>query len=371
MVETTTVSVLKADVGSCPGHVTVGEGMLDIFKKHIDSDGLKKGLIEDFRVYNCGDDLGVVMTHRRGKDDEKIHQLAWDGFVKAAEHAKKLKLYGAGQDLLKDAFSGNVKGMGPGVAEMEFVERKADPVLVFACDKTDPAAFSLPLYKAFADPFNTAGLVLDPKGAVGFSFEVLDVYENLKVTLKCPEEIYSLLAMIGGTSRYAVKNVYINGTAPETERICATVCTEKLSKIAGQYVGKDDPVAICRAQAGFPAVGEIVEAFSLGHIVSGWMRGSHRGPLMPVSFEDATPTRFDGPPRIIAMGFQVGNAKLVGPVDIFKDISFDITRKRCMKAAEYLRAHGPFEPHRAGETDLEYTNLPKILEKLKPRMQKC
>jgi fructose 1,6-bisphosphate aldolase/phosphatase len=27
-------------------------------------------------------------------------------------------LYGAGQDLLKDSFSGNVRGMGPGVAEI-------------------------------------------------------------------------------------------------------------------------------------------------------------------------------------------------------------------------------------------------------------
>ena len=31
--------------------------------------------------------------------------------------AKEEGLYGAGQDLLKDSFSGNVKGMGPGVAE--------------------------------------------------------------------------------------------------------------------------------------------------------------------------------------------------------------------------------------------------------------
>ncbi len=370
MTKNTTVSVIKADVGSCPGHVRPEKGMIELFEKHIESEGLKKGLIEDFRVYNCGDDIGVVMSHFRGKDDEKIHHLAWDGFVKAADYAKKLKLYGAGQDLLKDAFSGNVKGMGPGVAEMEFVERKSDPVLVFACDKTDPAAFSLPLYKAFADPFNTAGLVIDPKGAVGFSFDVMNIYENTVVRMKCPEEIYSMLALIGSTGKYAVKNVFINGNLPETESICATVCTEKLSLIAGQYVGKDDPVAICRAQSGFPAVGEILEAFALGHTVAGWMRGSHRGPLMPVSFEDATPTRFDGPPRIIGLGFQVGNGKLVGPVDLFKDPSFNITRERCMKVAEYLRAHGPFEPHRLGEDEMEYTTLPKVLEKLKPRMKK-
>jgi len=67
--------------------------------------------------------------------------------------------------------------------------------------------------------------------------------------------------------------------------------------MAGQYIGKDDPVAIVRAQSGFPAAGEVVEPFAFPHLVSGWMRGSHNGPLMPVAQENATPVRFDGPPR--------------------------------------------------------------------------
>ena len=46
-----------------------------------------------------------------------VTQLAWDAFVACTAVAKKLKLHGAGQDLLADAFSGNVKGQGPGVAE--------------------------------------------------------------------------------------------------------------------------------------------------------------------------------------------------------------------------------------------------------------
>ena len=45
--------------------------------------------------------------------------------------AKEEGLYGAGQDLLKDSFSGNVKGMGPGVAEMEFEERPNEAFTVF------------------------------------------------------------------------------------------------------------------------------------------------------------------------------------------------------------------------------------------------
>ena len=51
-------------------------------------------------------------------------------------------LYGAGQDLLKEAFSGNVRGMGPAVAELEFEERPNEPFLFFAADKTDPGAYN-------------------------------------------------------------------------------------------------------------------------------------------------------------------------------------------------------------------------------------
>ena len=58
------------------------------------------------------------MTHKHGRDAENIHKLAWNTFVACTEVAKELKLYGAGQDLLSDAFTGTVKGMGPGVAEI-------------------------------------------------------------------------------------------------------------------------------------------------------------------------------------------------------------------------------------------------------------
>jgi len=363
-----TISCIKADVGSLSGHITVLPEMMDMMREHLE-DAKKKGIIIDYYVFHCGDDLETVITHRKGRDNSEIHKLAWDGFVKVADYARRRKLYAAGQDLLSDAFSGNVRGQGPGIAEMTFSERKSDPVLVFACDKTEPAAFNLPLFKVFADPFNTAGLVIDPKTTVGFSFEVMDVYKRLKITLNCPEEMYSLLALLGTTSTYAIKRIYRKGPEAPEERIAAEVCTEKLNVIAGQYVGKDDPVCIVRAQSGFPAVGEVLEGFSLGHLVSGWMRGSHKGPLMPVSLKDATPTRFDGPPRVVGLGFQVCDGELIGPKDLFDDVSFDKVRERCNEIADYMRRHGPFEPHRVSEKELEYTTLPEVLKKLEPRFK--
>ncbi len=364
-----TVSLIKADVGSVAGHVMVPRELIEVAEENL-RNAVESGLIIDFRVFNAGDDLELLMTHRKGVDSEEIHKLAWETFEKAAEKAKSLKLYGAGQDLLKDAFSGNVRGLGPGVAEMEFTERKAEPLIAFMMDKTEPGAFNLPIFKMFADPFNTAGLVIDPSMHSGFVFEIWDIREHKKVMMSTPEEMYDILALIGSKGRFVIKRVYPKegGKLPADEPV-AVISTEKLYEVAGEYVGKDDPVALVRAQSGLPAVGEVLEAFAFPHLVSGWMRGSHNGPIMPVPFKYSKCTRFDGPPRCIAAGFQISDGKLVGPVDMFDDPAFEYTRMKAMEICDYMRRHGPFEPHRLPHEEMEYTTLPKVLEKLKDRFE--
>ncbi len=360
-----TLSVIKADIGGYVGH---SESHPDVLAKAEEfmARAKKEGVLIDYRVTRCGDDLELIMTHQQGEESERIHKLAWDTFTAGTEVAKKLKLYGAGQDLLSDAFAGNVKGMGPGVAEMELEERESEPVLIFMADKTSSGAWNLPLYRMFADPFNTIGLVIADNMHQGFSFEVHNVKDHEKITLKAPEEIYDLLVFIGAPSRYAIKAVY----SRETGDIAAVSSTQRLSFMAGRYVGKDDPVLIVRAQSQFPAVGEILEAFAFPHLVEGWMRGSHHGPIMPVSFKDCTPSRFDGPPRAIAAGFQLAEGKLIGPRDMFADVSFDSTRQKANEIADYMRRHGPFEPHRLPLDEMEYTTLPQVMEKLKRRFVK-
>ena len=365
----TTFSLIKADVGGWPGHASVHPDLEEISNKNL-KEAQKKKLILDFHVTHCGDDLELIMTHTRGVDAKEIHGLAWDNFCEATERAKELGLYGAGQDLLCDAFSGNIKGMGPGIAEMEFTERKAEPIIVFMMDKTEPGAFNFPIYKIFADPFNTAGLVIDPSCHDGFVFEVWDIEEHKNVFLKTPEEMYDLLALIGAKSRYVIKRVFPKKSSklPSDEPV-SVISTEKLYQIAGEYVGKDDPAGIVRAQSGLPAVGEVLEGFSLGHLVSGWMRGSHNGPLMPVSVKDAQCTRFDGPPRVTSLGSQLKEGKITKPVDLFDDPAFDITRKEAQHITDYMRRHGPFEPHRLPMADMEYTTLPKVIKKLGTRLK--
>jgi fructose 1,6-bisphosphate aldolase/phosphatase len=357
-----TLSVIKADVGGFVGHSESHPDILARAAEHL-AKAKKQGLLIDCRVAKCGDDLQLVMTHQLGEDSEKIHKFAWDVFVDCTELAKSLKLHGAGQDLLADAFSGNVRGMGPGVTEMEIEERAAESVVIFMADKTSAGAWNLPLYKMFADPFNTIGLVIAENMHSGFAFEVHDVKESRKITFNAPEEIYDMLVYIGAPARYMVKAVYHRITG----EIAASSSTQKLALIAGRYVGKDDPVCIVRAQGDFPAVGEVLEPFTLPYLVDGWMRGSHHGPFMPVAVEDSTPTRFDGPPRVVALGFQLSEGKLVGPRDMFADKSYDPARQQANEVADYMRRHGPFEPHRLPLEEMEYTTMPQVSKKLEDR----
>lgn len=360
----TTLSVIKADIGGFVGH---SESHPDCLCKASENMAAakKKGTIIDYHVTKCGDDLQLIMTHQEGKGSDKIHKLAWDTFVDCTDIAKKLGLYGAGQDLLSDAFSGNVKGMGPGVAEMEIDERPSEPVIIFMADKTSSGAWNMPLYKMFADPFNTIGLVIAENMHNGFAFEVHDVKESKQITLTTPEEIYDLLVFIGAPSRFIIKAVYHR----DTGEIAAESSTQKLALIAGRYVGKDDPVCIVRAQGTFPAVGEVLEPFSKPFLVEGWMRGSHYGPLMPVSMADSIPSRFDGPPRVIAYGFQLKDGMLVGPRDMFADKSFDNARQQANDMADMMRQHGPFEPHRLPLEEMEYTTMPQVQQKLNDRFK--
>jgi fructose 1,6-bisphosphate aldolase/phosphatase len=356
------VSVIKADVGGFVGHSGMHPDLIHEATERLAIAKLH-GPVIDFHVTACGDDLGLILTHKEGVDSPTIHQLAWEVFAQCTQVAKQLKLYGAGQDLLADAFSGNVRGMGPGVAEMSFVERPAEPFLVFFADKTSAGAWNLPLYRMFADPFNTAGLVISPAMHAGFRFNVLDVKLNRTIVLEAPEELYDLLVFIGASGRYMISEVY----SRRSGEVASASSTQRLALIAGKYVGKDDPVCVVRAQGDFPAVGEVLEPFTMPHIVQGWMRGSHYGPLMPCRFADAHPSRFDGPPRVIGLGFQLANGNLIGPRDMFDDPAFDEARHMCNVIADHLRRHGPFEPHRLPMEEMEYTTLPEVMDKLAGR----
>jgi len=364
----TTISLIKADVGSIAGHQVVHPRLEETARAAL-KEAVGQGLLIDFYVTHCGDDLELLMTHRLGVDSKKVHELAWNTFQSCTKVAKELHLYAAGQDLLADSFSGNVRGLGPGSAEIEIVERPAEPVAFMMMDKTEPGAFNFPIYRIFADPFCNAGLVIDTSMHDGFKFEIWDIEEHKRLYLNTPEESYDLLAFIGAKGRYVVKHIFARGTKVPKDEPVACVSTDKLSQIAGQYVGKDDPVAVIRAQSGLPGMGEILEGFSWPWLVSGWNRGSHNGPVMPVGLKDNRTSRFDGPPRLFGLGFQIADGKFVGPVDLFDDPAFDPARWKAAEIADYMRRMGPFEPHRLPMDEMEYTTMPKLMGKLKDKWQ--
>lgn len=359
----TTLSVIKADVGSIGGHVQPSEALVDTIHSHV-ADGMD-GLLNDFFLGFTGDDIALLMTHERGVADPDVHRLAWEAFKAGADSASAQGLYGAGQDLLVDAFSGNVRGMGPAVAELEFEERPNEPFVMFLADKTEPGAYNLPLYLAFADPMNTAGLLLSPELTKGFRFRVMDV-EHLDgdrvVELNAPEDLYNLAALLRDNGRYVVESIHSRHSGEPA----AAVSTTRLHNIAGVYTGKDDPVMLVRVQKHFPATGEVLAPFAIAPYVNGFMRGSHIGPLMPVP-QGTGCSYFDGPPIVSCWGFCVHEGRLTEPVDPFAAPFWDTVRTRASEKAMEIRRQGFSGPAMLPYSELEYGGIVKILEALDRR----
>ncbi len=267
-----TISIIKADTGSIGGHNKPSEAMLVKAREQIEQ-AIKKGLIIDGRVTFTGDDIALLMSHTKGVDSPDIHKLAWDTFVETTKIAKSQGLYGAGQDLLKDAFSGNVRGMGPGSCEIEFEERAAEPFILFAADKCGPGMFNQPIFEAFADPYHNAGLLLAPDMQAGFTYTIMDVNyteADKVITLNVPQDMYDINTLLRDPNHYVIEHVVENASGLTG----AVVSTSRLHNIAGKYVGKDDPVAIVRTQKQFPSTGEILSPWAKAYYVLGDNRGS-------------------------------------------------------------------------------------------------
>ncbi len=352
-----TVSVIKADIGSIGGHICPSRDLLETVRSFVTEHG--STLVKDAYVSYTGDDIAIVTTHNRGTGDEAIHKLAWDAFIAGTEVAKSQGLYGAGQDLLKDSFSGNVRGMGPAVAEMEFDERPNEPFLFFAADKTDPGAYNLPIYLAFADPMNTPGLMLAPMMSAGFHFVIMDVSHtegDRVIELNAPEEIYDIAALLRDPERYVVESVWSRASGEQA----VAISTSRLHNIAGKYTGKDDPVMLVRVQKNFPATGEVLAPYAIGHFVAGCMRGSHQMPLMPVPLNSGI-SYFDGPPVVSCAAFAMHHGVLTEAVDAFAHPFWNQVRDKVSDKAIDMRRQGFFGAAMLPMSELEYTG---IMEKL-------
>lgn len=357
----TTLSVIKADTGSIGGHNRPSEAMLAKAREQMEN-AVTKGLCTDARVTFTGDDIALLMVHARGVDNADIHKLAWDTFVGTTAIAKSQGLYGAGQDLLKDAFSGNVRGMGPGSAEIELEERPAEPFIVFAADKCGPGVFNYPLFSGFADPYHNAGLLLAPEMRGGFTFNIMDVNyteADRVITLKVPNDYYDVATLLRDPNHYVIESIVENAGGLTG----AVASTSRLHNIAGKYVGKDDPVAIVRSQKTFPSTGEILSPWALAHYTLGDNRGSHHVAVMPVK-QNSIISFFDGPTIVSAAGYCVHEGRLTESVDLFDQPFWTTIQQKAAEKTLAIRAQGFFNPAMGPQDEMEYTGVMENLKRL-------
>ena len=340
-----TISVIKADVGGIGGHTLPSDGLLNAIKNTVKGAG---DLLIDHYIGYCGDDSHIVMAHTHGVNNKDIHQLAWDAFMAGTKIAKQEGLYGAGQDLLKDSFSGNIKGMGPGVAEMEFEERDNEAFTVFAADKTEPGAFNYPMYRLFVDSLSNTGLIVNKSLARGVKMNIMDVEKGKIANLSLWEDKPIVEAALMYPGRYVIDSVYTKDDEPIMD-----ASTDRLHNIAGTYVGKDDPICVVRTQKQFPATEEAGSVFNNPHYVAGNTRGSHNMPLMPVKLNSAATVNFCIP-IVEALVFSMHDGKLTGPFDGFSTPDWDLVRENATKKALAMRSQGFIHPATLVPSELEY-----------------
>jgi fructose 1,6-bisphosphate aldolase/phosphatase len=367
-----TLSVIKADVGSIGGHTRPSQRMLDSVRGRL-ADARRRQLVLDGLVTYTGDDIAMIMSHTRGVGAPDIHAFAWDSFVAATHDAATDGLYGAGQDLLVDAPSGNIRGAGPAVAEIEFdrdpadKDRPAEPFLVFAGDKCSPGAYSYPLYAVFCDPMHNGGLLLSPKLHRGFRLTIIDMDHkghdgDRVIALDVPERVWDVACLLQNPDRFAVEAIHSRHRPDEQ---IVSVSATRLHNIAGTYTGKDDPVAIVRTQGIFPAPEEVIEPYMLGHFVTGDTRGSHVMPLMPVAID----TTVSGPyclPIVSCLAFSMDPAGIFTRehVDVFGNVAWDATRLKVQQKADEWRRQGFIGPTMASHAELAYTGIVDTLAAL-------
>ena len=75
----TTLSVIKADVGSIGGHIRPSAKLKETVEQHVRAQVGK--LLTDVYVSTTGDDVAILMAHQHGVDHTEIHRLAWEAFM--------------------------------------------------------------------------------------------------------------------------------------------------------------------------------------------------------------------------------------------------------------------------------------------------
>jgi fructose 1,6-bisphosphate aldolase/phosphatase len=320
----TTVSLYRACAGGYVGSGHVHPALLDAAREAV-SEAKTSALVRDGFVARCGADIGLVLLHEEPAGSSSIAALVRDVFDRAHAVGVRLAQFGVNGHALP------VDG-----AELVLSARDSEPVLCFFSDKAGPGSWNVHLYRAFADPFNTPSLVTDAPTREGFAVDVVGGDRPGRYAL--PGDLYRFLAAAGR----------------EGARVTKVISTATGHTAAVASTGPD-PVLIVRCGSPFPAVEEVLEAFTVAYAFGTTFGGP--SPLVPVSANGDASSRSVG--RAIGLGFQITTDRLIGPRDLLGDAAFDGVRRQAAAAADYLRRHGPFGPHRNG-VDAPLASTPQL-----------
>jgi fructose 1,6-bisphosphate aldolase/phosphatase len=388
------VKATKADVGGVGGHVVAAEEVKGVVAKFVLENNSYRGtpLLTSLMVTHTGDDVAVTGITSEKVPNEVIDELMWDALTRGAEKASELGLYGPGQDLIADAFTGNLRGAGPASVVLPLPVRPDNPsqtVVVSFADKTEPMAFNYFASGAYMLPrFNSGLVIAASRMKRGYLFEVVDLdtkaqaveagahprdqraldgkmeelakgLQERVIVLRAPEDLYDIEGLTR-SSRFVVARIWSRDEDDQAAQLGYIVSAERLHNIKSKkgftYGGKDDPVLLALAQGDWPAPGELTSPWAACPMVAGDCRGSHNLHILPMPINSQT-SYWSGPIlSCVTLSVNVNAGRIGAISDQFAlGTPWDWVRQRASElAVQFRTAHGIRQPATLHEDELEY-----------------
>jgi fructose 1,6-bisphosphate aldolase/phosphatase len=388
------VKATKADVGGVGGHVVAAEEVKGVIARFVLENNSYRGetMFSSLMVTHTGDDVAVTGIMSEKVPMEVADELLWDAFTEGAAKATELGLYGPGQDLIADAFTGNLRGAGPASVVLPLPVRPENPsqtVVVSFADKTEPMAFNYYATGAYMLPrFNSGLVIASSRMKRGYLFEVVDLdtkaqaieagahpkdqraldgkmeelakgLQEKVITLRVPEDLFDIEGLTR-SSRFVVARIWTRDEKGARDQLGYVVSAERLHNIKSKkgftYGGKDDPVLLAFAQGDWPAPGEITSPWAACPMVAGDCRGSHHLHILPVPINWQT-SYWSGPILCcVTLSVNLNSGRIGALSDQFAlGTPWDWVRQRASElAVQFRTAHGIRQPATLHEDELEY-----------------
>jgi fructose 1,6-bisphosphate aldolase/phosphatase len=388
------IKATKADVGGVGGHVVAADEVKSIIAKFVLENNGYRGepIFTSLIVTHTGDDVAVTGIMTENVDMSVVDELMWDALQEGASKAAELGLYGPGQDLVADAFTGNLRGAGPATVALPFPVRKENPsqtVLLSFADKTEPMAFNYFATGAYLLPrFNTGLVIASSKMKRGYLMEVVDLdtkaqaieagahprdpraldgkmeelakgLQERVIVLRAPEDLYDIEGLTRA-SRFVIARIWTRDERGQADQLGYVCSAERLHNIKTKkgftYGGKDDPVLMAFAQGDWPAPGEITSPWAACPMVAGDCRGSHNLHILPMPINSQT-SFWSGPIlSAVTLSCNIHTGRIGAISDQFAlGTPWDQVRRQASDLAiQFRNAHGIRQPATLHEDELEY-----------------